>query len=196
MLLLGGLVIALAMSRPKVRARVLPMGEEKWSQAEKIASLDPAFRAKVERILARLRAQGWRPFVVFGWRSLATQRTIQGDGRSELSFSFHNAVKADAAGNVNPSALAADIADERYLWGTRPDGTQDPAKEAKAAAFFHAMLIEAKREGITTGGTWSQRDPWKKYGLGWDPGHLQMGNLGGLAKVREVSLPLLDRVRS
>jgi peptidoglycan hydrolase-like protein with peptidoglycan-binding domain len=48
----------------------------RWPQEKKLASLNPPFWAKVETVLTRLRGRGFKPRIVFGWRSVAVQQEL------------------------------------------------------------------------------------------------------------------------
>ena len=102
----------------------------KWTQEKKLASLHPHLAPAVVRILAKLQAQGFKPKIHYGWRSVKAQAAIKAKGRSGVSFSFHNcAYSAD-----RPCSLAADIIDKRWAW---EGGT------AKQRQSFWDALVEA-----------------------------------------------------
>jgi hypothetical protein len=144
------------------------MSEARWDEATKISAADP--RLQLPELLRRLRAKGWQPKVVFTWRSPATQAELVRQGKSGVSFSFHNAVSPGG----RPAALAADIADKRYLWGVNLDGSTNEVKTAHAAAFFAVLGAEAKAMGLSWGGDWTKRaSVWTPYGMGFDPAHVQ-----------------------
>ena len=172
--------------------------ERRWSQADKLASLDPRFRPHVEAIMTALRAEGWQPTIVYAWRSPETQARLKAAGRSKVSFSFHNAI--DPA-TLKPAAQAADVVDKRYGWGTVVrDGSEavDDEKIAKAAAFFKRMGALALARGIHWGGSpasgFSVRGLWgSRFGLGWDPAHLQLLHNRDLAAVRKTVQAALAR---
>jgi peptidoglycan L-alanyl-D-glutamate endopeptidase CwlK len=112
-----------------------------WPEEKKLASLDPAFRPKVERVLVRLRAQGFQPRVHFGWRSVAVQRQLLAAGHTKVQFSFHNAQKPDGT----PNSYAVDIIDNRWGWGP----------EAERNGFWVALGQAGKAEGCVWGGDWT-----------------------------------------
>lgn len=122
--------------------RVNPV-EDVWPQEQKLDSLHPTFRAKVDRVMADLRAQGYNPHVKFGWRSLETQAQLFNAGTTKVLFSFHNAVDLDG----EPAALAVDITDEADQWAYAN------------MAFFNALGVAAKKQGLFWGGDWM----WKDY---------------------------------
>lgn len=99
-----------------------------------LSGLQPAFRAKVERVLRRLQAEGWQPFVAEGLRTRAQQREKVRRGYSRTMNSRHL------------SGRAADIVDRRWGWG-------GPAKDDDHP-FWRALGRAAAAEGLTWGGNW------------------------------------------
>lgn len=141
-------------------------------------ALDSVFAVKLQRVMQRLEKQGYQPKIASGWRTSTSQSALHASGASQVSFSFHQAV--DATGR--PAAKAADIIDKRYGWKVN----------STTAAFFRALGREAKREGLYWGGDWSQKNEWAKYGMGWDPAHVQLHPNSMLSKVKEASLYALQ----
>ena len=117
--------------------------EDDWPQEQKLDSLHPTFRAKVDRVMADLRAQGYNPHVKFGWRSLQTQAQLLSAGRTKVPFSFHNAVDIEG----EPAALAVDITDYDDRWAYQNMN------------FFKALGAAAEKQGLFWGGDWT----WKDY---------------------------------
>ena len=135
-----------------------PLGSagDSWkaTQAEKLASLHPDLRPRVEAIMADLRSQGYDPVINFGWRTIQEQRWLMSQRLSTVPFSFHNTL--DSQGR--PAAQAADIVDaamyrndeDRMLTGRGPPGGN--------AAFWTALSIAAAAQGFTGkqyGGNWT-----------------------------------------
>ncbi len=118
----------------------------KWSTEKKLKSLDRRMRPKVERVTEALKAQGFRPKIVYAWRSVAVQQELVAKGRSKVKFSFHNAQKPGGS----PRAYAADIIDRRWAWSAR----------AKANGFWEALGSAAKRGGLFWGGDWRSFKDW------------------------------------
>ena len=116
-----------------------------WSQEKKLASMTPSMRPKVQRILAKLAAQGFQPKIFFGWRSVAVQAELKRKGNTKVSFSFHNAQTPAGV----PNAWAADIIDGRFGW-----------KEPDCMAFFKALGVAARAEGLVWGGDWTTFKDW------------------------------------
>lgn len=110
----------------------------RWTQDQKLGSLDPAFRAKVERVLAKLVAKGYSPKLDYGWRDLAYQQELVKKGASKTTFSWHNVT--DQTGK--PMALAADIIEKKPNWDTN-----NP--------FWKAVGEAARSEGLVWGGDWT-----------------------------------------
>lgn len=133
-----------------------------WPEARKLASLHPQFRRQVVTLIDRLRGDGFRPVVVYGWRSVAVQERLFRAGTSKVTFSFHNAQTPDGL----PAAWAADLVDERWYW-----------REPDAHVFFRALGKAAKAQGLIWGGDWKFRD-WA---------HVQGRRNAELAAVRRES---------
>ncbi len=112
----------------------------KWSREKKLASLDGEMREKVKAVLRTLEHQGFKPRIVYAWRSVAVQQELVAKGHSRVRFSFHNAQQPDGT----PNAYAADIIDRRWAWGP----------EAQANGFWEALGGAAKQEGLFWGGDW------------------------------------------
>ncbi len=141
-----------------------------WST--ETTDLDPAFRARVERVVTALERRGFTPHVGTTWRDPRVQDALFALGRSTKAAggqSCHNVVDADG----RPAARAID------LWNA-PMGLDlllgTVERLAAEAPFLHALGVEAKREGLRWGGDWHGRpSAWDAYGLGWDPAHVEMG---------------------
>ncbi len=112
----------------------------RWSQQKKLDSLHPEFRLKVENMLAALKEQGFKPKVFYGWRSQKVQARLLKEGKSRVSFSFHNAQLPTG----RPNSYAVDIIDSRWGWN----------EEAEQNGFWDAMGRVAKQQGLYWGGNW------------------------------------------
>jgi hypothetical protein len=144
---------------------------------------DPGFYATLQAVMARLRARGFQPVIISGWRSLDQQAALKSAGHSQVSFSFHNNITATG----RPAALAADIKDEREGWSDTPN----------AVAFYRALRDEAKAVGLSSGADFSQSNPmWARHGLGWDPGHVQALSNDALQGVKNRALGVYAALRS
>lgn len=142
--------------------------EARWSQETKLASLDPEMAEKVKKLMQALKARGFEPKIFYGWRSGKTQQRLKKQGKSQVSFSFHNATKDE-----QPASLAADIIDKNIAW----TGPKD-----KVQSYRTAIGEEAKKLGLTWGGDWSF-DDWA---------HVQLLPNNQLARVKRESNPNLS----
>ncbi len=118
----------------------------KWSPEKKLQSLDRRMRPKVGRVTEALKSQGFKPKIVYAWRSVTVQQELVARGRSRVRFSFHNAQKPDGS----PRAYAADIIDRRWAWSAM----------AKTSGFWEALGTAARREGLFWGGDWRSFKDW------------------------------------
>jgi peptidoglycan L-alanyl-D-glutamate endopeptidase CwlK len=134
---------------------------ESWSEAQKLASLHPAFRKKIEAVLQDMRSEGRDAKVFFGWRSQQRQAELVKAGRSKVSFSFHNAM-VDAS---TPAALAVDIVSQSKGWNDMD--------------FFHALGRIGKKHGLYWGGDWRS---FRDYA------HLQAAPNSALSVLRDRGL--------
>ncbi len=139
-----------------------PEDTSKWTQDQKLASLHPDFRPRVEAVIAALKEQGYQPHIVYGWRSVTVQAQLVAEGKSKVQFSFHNAQKPDGT----PAAWAADLIDRR--WGWRPE----------AKPFWDALGTAAHAQGLVWGGDWKTFKDWA---------HIQGRQNAELAAVRRES---------
>lgn len=118
----------------------------RWPKEKKLASLDTRIRSKVVRVLEALESEGFKPKVVFAWRSVAVQQRLVEEGKSRVRFSFHNAQRKKGT----PNAYAADIIDKRWAWND----------EAEENGFWRALGRTAKAEGLYWGGDWRSFKDW------------------------------------
>jgi hypothetical protein len=134
--------------------------------------LNPRFRARLDRVLGALRAEGYQPSLSCTWRSPELQDLLAGTGRATQAAggqSCHNRTDADG----RPAATAADVwarpLDLLLMLGA-------PARLASEVAFLRRLGVHARAEGLRWGGDWHGRDSvWSAWGLGWDPAHVEMG---------------------
>ena len=163
LVLVGGLLVLKGGGGPGKRPR----------HSKSFSSLQPEFRAKVQRVFGRLSAQGFQPTIAVGWRNLAWQKQAHKDGRSKVLFSLHNVTTPQG----KAAALAVDVIDARVGWGDRKGPVKPGNPESDLAArFFKAMGAAAAQEGLAWGGNYSRKAPWSRYGMGWDPAHLSLFN--------------------
>lgn len=115
-----------------------------WPQDKKLESMHPDLRPRVQGVLKGLIARKFQPMIFYGWRSIEVQKRKMKEGKSHVTFSFHNATDKDGT----PRAYAADIVDERWLW--------EP--EAKKNGYWVALGAEAAANKLYWGGTWKHPD--------------------------------------
>ncbi len=135
-----------------------------WTHEKKLLSLEPAFRAKIEQVIAALKNQAFQPKIVFGWRSVAVQKQLFDEKKTKVLFSFHNAQLKDGT----PNALAVDIIDTRWAW----------SDAAQANGFWNALGTAGKGLGLVWGGDWNDFP---------DVAHLQGRQNSELAQVKKDS---------
>ncbi len=135
-----------------------------WTQEKKLLSLEPAFRATIEQVIAALKGQAFQPKIVFAWRSVAVQKKLFDEKKTKVLFSFHNAQHPDGT----PNALAVDIIDTRWAW----------TDAAKTNGFWSALGAAGKELGLVWGGDWTDFP---------DVAHLQGRQNSELAKVKHES---------
>ena len=106
------------------------------ADSRNLSGLEPDFRARVKRVLRRLEAKGWQPYVAEGRRTKAQQREKVRLGYSKTMRSKHLVGRA------------ADIVDRRYGWG-------GPAVKW-SFRFWRDLGQAARAEGLTWGGDWKR----------------------------------------
>ena len=147
-------------------------------QSSNIDHLHPTMKAKVERILARLEAQGYRPQVRSTYRSQDYQDFIYNvsvfqkkyTGQNGFTTTRHSCHTKNLK-NGDPAARAVDIRQ-----GISGPHLYLPTRffREKHAEFYKALGKEAKREGLNWGGNYKKKGLWQEFGLGWDPGHISL----------------------
>lgn len=119
--------------KPTAPTHWLPaIGEALWTQPQKLQSLAPAAREKIEGLLSDLRHLGYTPEIVFAWRSLPTQEQLIKAKKSTRAFGMHNAMHEGVA-----ASLAADIVDLQCGWAG-----------PRATKFFKDLHAAAKKRGL------------------------------------------------
>lgn len=134
----------------------------------------PAYAVRLRRVLDRMEAQGFRPRIQDGWRSIEAQLEAFNTGHSGLRFGFHNVTGPDGS----PEALACDVLDEESPTASRP-------------RYLLALTLAARAEGLDTGLLW-QLEPDDKartkaalaagdidasVPIGFDPTHVEVTGL-------------------
>ena len=142
----GGLTLRRLNAAAPAERQTWDGDSSRWPEGKKLDSLEPRMRTKTRRVLRTLKQRGFRPKIVYAWRSVEVQRRLVAQGRSRVSFSFHNAQHTDGT----PNAYAADIIDRRWAW----------SPEAEANGFWTALGQAAKREDLYWGGDWQSFKDW------------------------------------
>lgn len=101
--------------------------------AAMLAELDEVFGPKVEKVVAALRAKGWKARIGEGKRTIAQQKKKVDDKVSQTMRSLHLCGKA------------VDIIDSRYAWDIGTDH-----------AFWTDLGEAARAEGLSWGGDWEK----------------------------------------
>lgn len=145
----------------------------RWLPGQDIASLGvlhPELRPAVDGVIEELEDQGWEVRVSSAWRSAERQEAIfvigqlgERLGQSPWSRvrggrSCHNQLRGDGS----PGSAAVDLA---------PGGVESLDERA---AFYRALGEAAERQGLRWGGAFQRSNPvWARYGMGWDPAHIE-----------------------
>ena len=137
------------------------------TQSSQMSTVDPTLAKKIERILNTLENEGFHATLSSTHRSPEKQQCYYDiskvikkhtgqTGLTSTTKSCHNNMH-----NGQPASLAVDI---HYFTGSLDD----------KAKFYIRLRELARSEGLISGGDFSKSNPvWAKYGLGWDPGHIQ-----------------------
>ena len=137
-------------------------------QTNDLDHLDGTLRKKVDKIMKTLDAEGFSYEIGSTYRSPEKQqcyyeisqviKTYTGqNGLTRTKNSCHNKQHKG-----KPSSMAIDL--HSYHGSTKDQ-----------AQFYLRLRELAKKYDLESGGSWKPNNPiWAKYGLGWDPGHLQL----------------------
>ena len=127
------------------------------NESRELADLDPAFRTKVEAVIAGMEDRGWQVWVRATRRDAARQAWYRANGWSQATHSAHE--RGLAADLLHPAPL---LILPLHL------------------AFFQALREEVRAAGLCSGGDYAKSAwPWKTAGLGWDPAHVEAKGQGG-----------------
>jgi hypothetical protein len=130
--------IAFATKAPKA-------GQATTSEAAKLATLLPPFRARLVAALTDLRAHGWDPFVG------NTARTPEQAEKNANTCTVNSQGEKDCLG----------IKDSMHIYDVAADIRSKSGKKG----FYEAFGAAVERQGLTWGGRWK--------GVNYDPGHAQ-----------------------
>lgn len=150
--------------------------------SKKLSDLYGPFEERVKSVIADMEEQGFQVEIRETYRDAERQKFYRDAGWSKVTWGYHMAENPDGT----PGALAIDL---------KPKGVSilDNASEKDvnlAGKFFIALRDTARKHGLKTGGEFSVRpgNTWAKFGLGWDPGHMEYRNLT-LARARRGERP-------
>ena len=138
-----------------------------------MTAVDPEFQKLVQPIMKKLEAKGYQPMLGSAYRSPKSQLEKIKTGKSKTKTVLGYHVALDEQGNK--AALAVDLVDKRYGWGSSEKGTKEKAYE-----FFAALGEICKSADFSSkvkwGGDWEVKDRKvgsKVFKIGWDPAHIQ-----------------------
>lgn len=137
-------------------------------ESRDLKNMDPSLAGKINDIIKTLDKEGYKYNISSVYRSPEKQmcyyqisqviKTVTGqNGLTGVSKGCHNhTVKG------KPSSLAIDM--HMYSGSTE-----------KNAKFYQRLRQLARSKGLKSGGDFPKSNPtWKKYDLGWDPGHVEI----------------------
>ena len=138
--------------------------------AQRLATLYPTFAVRLQKVIARLEGQKFRPRIQDAWRSKLDQEKAFREGKTKLLFGFHNVTGSDG----KQEALAVDLLDD--------DAPLNPS-----TSYILHLAAAAEAEDLITGVRWGvsknlikgidaalEAKDWDaKVKVGWDPLHVQ-----------------------
>lgn len=144
--------------------------KRKERNRQRLAELYPAFRIRIEAVIADLENLQLRPRIQEAWRSPEDQLKAYESGHSQLKYGFHNVIAKDGT----PEALAVDLLDD------------DAPLNPKRPYLLH-LAAAAQKHGLETGIRWGvpvelvkgidnaiAQQAWDAHvKIGWDPTHVQ-----------------------
>lgn len=136
-------------------------------QSHNMDTVEPSLRKKVNKIVQTLKDEGYE-FQISTFRSPEKQQCYHAISKQIKKYTGQNGLTTTSKGCHNhtvdkkPASLAVDL---HSYTGT----TEDQAK------FYKRLRTLANANGLESGGSWRKTNPiWANYGLGWDPGHVQV----------------------
>tara|TARA_Y100001973_G_scaffold90807_1_gene138761 strand:+ start:1275 stop:1802 length:528 start_codon:yes stop_codon:yes gene_type:complete len=142
-----------------------------------LEGLHPEFLPKLQQLLDRLKARGFKPWVYETHRTAARQDWLYASGRTRPGPIVTNVDGKVQTGKGHGAGKAADIIDgrahptrsgQRVGWGTWSGQDGDETAAEMAEDFFRALGEEAEALGLTWGGRWTLS------GGGKDMPHVQL----------------------
>jgi len=176
---------------PSITIMAIPTEtQRKLNNASRLLKISPSIRGHVAAVITELEAAGYRPQIDSQvWRSIAQQAKLKAEGKSTVSYSFHNV----STSMGSPDALAADIVDVRWQWNA-------------PRSYWLRLAGAAQRQGLTTGIYWGltqaqrkaiataiEREDWDaKVALGWDTAHVEVPDFS-ITRARNGERPQLGK---
>ena len=137
-------------------------------QTSDLSTMDQRLARKMNRIFETLDSEGFQYTISSVYRSPEKQQCYYDisqvikkhtgqNGLTQTTRSCHNHTVKGI-----PASLAIDV--------HKHHGSMEDKVE-----FYKRLRTLARAEGLTSGGDFRQSNPvWAQYGLGWDPGHIQI----------------------
>ena len=144
--------------------------DRKKRNDSRMAELFPTFRARLERVIKRLEADGIRPRIQDAWRSPEDQLKAFNSGHSKLRFGFHNVTGPGG----KKDALAVDLLDDGAPLNPRKSYILKLAAAAQAEGLITGVrwgLVKKLRDGIDA--AIAAQDWNADVKVGWDPSHVE-----------------------
>jgi hypothetical protein len=168
-------------STDELRAELITDSARDLTQEQKLETLEPSFRSKIESVLSQLKMLGYQPHIFFAHRTISEQQALFANKASSVKFSFHTVYN-----NGVPAAEACDIVDKRWWW---ENGLVSQREE-----FWKDLEEAGKNNGLVWGGDFGADitvidENGVVYKRGWDPAHLQLQPNSALGSAREQTKP-------
>ena len=150
-------------------------------QTADLDHLDRRFRKRVDKILIALRKQGFSPLVSSTFRSPAYQDFLYNISQLVKPLGLSGFTSKKGGGSHHnrmrkgkPASRAVDL--RAHMITPLTSLQLDPYMD-EHVRFFKALGKLAKKHRLKWGGNpkvYTRHSVWKQYGLGWDPGHINM----------------------
>ena len=150
--------------------------------SEDKSSLDPVFKSKVDNVISKLVAHGYRLKIVTAYRSPKTQSKKYKAGHSKVKVSKHNALTL-SGNEVVPASKALDL-----IWNSRSGSY---SMKPKNILYYKRLGKYAEEEGLRWGGNFKKSNPeLAKHKIGWDPTHIELAS----TSTRQVAIDNKDLI--
>ena len=154
--------------------------------SRRLSSLDPVFRAKIWRIMRKLKDNGYPDLkIMTAYRSPKEQEKMVAQGHSKVPVSKHNALTL-SGNEVIPSSKALDLiwnSTEKGWYGTNPENIK----------YFQLLgYYVNKDKDLRWGGNFKKSNAeLAKHKIGWDPTHIELNDVTTM-DVAELNAALID----